>query len=262
MDQTGSVQDQVDRELRETAVREGLGARRASYPSAAPAHSGRARAAGGLAVLTSIAMVAAVSSSYPALALALAPVLLICLASLLGHAFGSGRNTASRLELYEKGLLVLQRGRIRAVRYADTTVLDNVVRRTQYGRTLSVTYSFGLTDTAGRDLTVGSLFAGGELWGPRLRQDVTAAQLPGALDRPRAGERLDFGPFWLTAREVGSGRTSAPWPQIEAVDATDGSIKVLATGRRGPLAVGYLRLTPDAFLFLALAQRLRTAAGS
>ncbi|GGR27449.1 DUF6585 family protein [Streptomyces roseolus] len=257
MVRTDAEQGDYERLMREAAAREGLGAHRGGHASSAPA---RNRGALGVAVLAAVlaaAVVAALAGGYGPLAMVPGLPLVLCLFSLLGHLFFGGRTGDARLEQYEGGLVVRLKGLIRVVRYADTKVLDNTVRRTQYGQPLSVTYSFGLTDTEGRNLVVGSVFTGGEIWGPLLRQDSARAQLPGALARLDAGERLDFGLVWLTATELGSGRASAPWPAVHGVELADGTLTVRAEGRRGPLVVAPTRYLANTPLLLTLMETLR-----
>ncbi|MFJ5711839.1 DUF6585 family protein [Streptomyces sp. NPDC093105] len=259
MVRTAAEQGDQERLMREAAARAGLGGHRGGHASSAPA---RNRGALGVAVLAAVlaaAVVASLAGGYGALALVPGLSLVLCVISLLGHLVFGARTGDARLEQYEGGLVVHLKGRIRVVRYADTRVLDNTVRRTRYGRTLSVTYSFGLTDTEGRNLVVGSLFTGGDVWGPLLRHDAARAQLPGALARLDAGERLSFGIIWLNAAELGSGRTSALWHLVSGVQVEDGTITVRAEGRRSPLVVAPTRYTPDVSLLLALMETLRAA---
>ncbi|MFF5503418.1 DUF6585 family protein [Streptomyces roseolus] len=257
MVRTDAEQGDHERLMREVAAREGLGAYRGGHASSAPA---RNRGAAGVAILAAVlaaAVVAALAGGYGPLAMVPGLPLVLCLFSLLGHLFFGSRTGDARLEQYEGGLVVRLKGRIRVVRYADTKVLDNTVRRTRYGQTVSVTHSFGLTDTEGRNLVVGSVFTGGEIWGPLLRQDSARAQLPGALARLDAGERLEFGLVWLTAEELGSGRASAPWRAVHGVELRDGTLTVRAEGRRGPLVVASTRYIPNTPLLLSLMETLR-----
>ncbi|GAA3048247.1 hypothetical protein GCM10017562_07970 [Streptomyces roseofulvus] len=257
MVRTGAERGDGERLMREAAERAGLGAHRGGHASSAPARNRGALGVGILAAVLAAAVVASLAGGYRALALVPGVSLALCVISLLGHLFFGARTGDARLEQYEGGLVVHLKGRIRVVRYADTTVLDHTVRRTRYGRTLSVTYSFGLTDTEGRNLVVGSLFAGGDVWGPLLRYDAARAQLPDALARLDAGDRLTFGIIWLNAAELGSGRTSAPWRLVGGVEVEGGTITIRAEGRRGPLAVAPTRYTPNVSLLLALTETLR-----
>ncbi|MFI8371520.1 DUF6585 family protein [Streptomyces sp. NPDC085466] len=256
---TGTEQGDHVRLMREAAAREGLGGHRGGHASSAPARGRGALGVAILAAVLAVAVAAALATGYGPLAIVPGLPLVLCVVSLLGHLVFGARTGDARLEQYEGGLVVHLKGRVRVVRYADTTVLDNTVRRTQYGRTVSVTYSFGLTDTEGRNLVVGSVFTGGDVWGPLLRRDAALAQLPGALVRLDAGERLEFGIVWLTAAELGSGRASAPWHLVSEVELEDGTLTVRAEGRRGALLVAPTRYTPNVSLLLALTETLRAA---
>ncbi|MEU3609828.1 DUF6585 family protein [Streptomyces sp. NPDC035033] len=241
--------------MREAAEREGLGAHRGGHASSAPT---RSRGALGVAAVLAAAVAACLATGHEALAV-LPGLLVLCAGPLLGHPAFGARTGDARLEQYERGLVVHLGGRIRVVRYADTTVLDRTVRRTRHGRSLPVAYSFGLTDTEGRRLVVGGAFTGGDVWGPLLRHDAVLARLPGVLARLDAGERIGFGAVWLTATGLGSGRASAPWHLISGVEIEDGTLTVRVEGHRKPLVVASVRRTPDVSLLLALTETLRAA---
>ncbi|MEU8528692.1 MULTISPECIES: DUF6585 family protein [Streptomyces] len=239
-----------DRQIQEAAARADLGAYRGGYQKGSATSTAAMRVGIAVCGLFGIATVASLATGYPALAIVTGlPTVIGALRLLLG---GMASGGPGALHLYQGGVVVLHKNQVRVVRYADSTVLDNTKRHTQYGRTLSTVYSFGLTDTDGRNLVVGSAFPGGEQWGPWVQQDSATAQLPGALARLRAGEKLDFGLLWITAGEIGSGNTSAPWHQVERVEIKDGSIDVRVAGRRGALAASWVRLTPNFSLFHTL----------
>ncbi|MFC7219460.1 DUF6585 family protein [Streptomyces polyrhachis] len=241
-------------QVQEAAQRARLGAYRGGYQGGAGGIRVRLWLGTVLCALFGVAALAALVSGYPELAVAAGiPFLVFAVRMALSWRVGTN---AGELHLYEGGVVVVHKDRVRTVRYADSTVLDNTKRETQYGSTLATVYSFGLTDTEGRNLVIGSAYPGGEVWGPWVQQDSAAAQLPGALARLRAGEKIEFGLLWVTAGEIGTGKNSAPWQQVE-IDIKDGSITVRAAGRRGSLANSWVRLTPNFSLFHALTDVLR-----
>lgn len=255
MDQAASDQDALAREIREPAGREGLGGHQAVYPSVAPAqrrHLGRVRIA---TVVLAVLAVVCVATGYPALAFVLGGPLVVCLTAIARYSRAADRNEGSRLDLYERGLTITHRGHVRAVRYADTDVLQNIIRHTRNGMTTRISYAYTVTDTTGEDVILRGGFAGPEEWGPAIQRAVTVARFPRALAQLEAGQRLDFGPLWMTASEIGSGGTSVPWQQVEEITVKDGYVKLRVAGRWSSLTATSVRLIPNFFVFRALADR-------
>ncbi|MEU0281810.1 DUF6585 family protein [Streptomyces sp. NPDC006195] len=142
---------------------------------------------------------------------------------------GGGRGTSpgARLDLYEHGMTVVGDGRIHVIRY-DTTV----VRRRRVLSPRGITRAHALVDVNGEQIVLRcGDFGHPEVWGPEIRRAVTDAQMPRALAALARGARLDFGPVWITADEVGSRWTSLRWAQVERIEILNGSVAVRAAGR-------------------------------
>ncbi|MFD7316922.1 DUF6585 family protein [Streptomyces sp. NPDC059883] len=136
---------------------------------------------------------------------------------------GSG----GRLDLYEHGMTVAVDGRIHVIRY-DTTV----VRRRGVLSPRGTTRAHALIDVNGERIVLRcGDFGHPEVWGPEIRRAVTDAQLPRALAALARGARLDFGPVWITADEVGSRRTSLSWAEVERIEILSDSVAIRASGR-------------------------------
>lgn len=148
----------------------------------------------------------------------------------------------ARLDLYERGMTVSTKRRIRVVRYDTTSVFQN---GPQY---------LTLTDVDGERIV---LHGGAGEWGSGVRQAVTDAQLPLALTRLDKGERLGFGNIWLTREGIASGEVSARWSQVQRIEIRDGTVVVVGvTGtRHGPEATA--SGTPNLFVLHALVEHLR-----
>ncbi|MFE2283826.1 DUF6585 family protein [Streptomyces sp. NPDC059443] len=257
MSQAAPHGDALVQEIGRLAVREGLGRHRAAYPSIAAAQRRHAGCVSVGAVIVAVLAVISLATGYPALAMVLAVPLLIFLFAIVRYSGAASRNEGSRLDLYEHGLTIAHGGRVRAVRNADTSVLQNIVRHTRYGQTTNITYAYTVTDTTGEQMTLSGGFANPQEWGPVIQLAVTEAQFPQAADRIIAGQRLDFGPLWLTSAEIGSGDKSVPWPQIEEVSVQDGFVRVRVAGRWSSLTTTPVRRIPNFFIFRALTERLQ-----
>jgi len=167
------------------------------------------------------------------------------------------RNRGSRLDLYQHGLIVTFRGEMRVCRYDTTSVLQNIVRHTEYGSTTHKTYAYTCTDITGAEVIVRSGFERPDEWGPAIQRAVTDAQLPRAAAALDAGQRLDFGDVWMTAELVGSGGKSVPWSRIEETRVRDGLVSLRVAGQWRALTTTPVRYVPNFFVFRALAEDLR-----
>ncbi|WP_051467318.1 DUF6585 family protein [Actinomadura oligospora] len=250
----------TEQQIGDHAARADLGAHRAAYPSIADAQARHANRMGVTAIVLLVLIVLCFATGYPPLAIILGVPFLIFAFAYLRFSSMAGRNDGARLDLFERGLTSAFGGAVRTVRYADTDVLQNIVRYTRYGQTTRITYAYTLTDTSGEKVTLSGGFAQPEQWGPAIQQAVTDAQLPKAVMRLRAGERLDFGPLWLTPSEVGSGAKSVSWSEVDEVKVSNGIVSLRVTGKWLSLSTTSVSSIPNFFVFLAVADHLRTNA--
>ncbi|MFG3052582.1 DUF6585 family protein [Kitasatospora sp. NPDC048239] len=253
----------------EAAARERLGTRRAVYPGTQSQSGTLGCAVTGVVVLGGIALAL---SWTEAAVLAVIPLgLLLVVPFAIRHERSTTRrNQGLRIDLFDQGLTAVVQGRVRAVRYESTSVLQYIVRHTGAGGYTA--YEYTLTDTEGEKVVLrGRADRMGEVaekgrfsrpqdWGPAIQHAVTRAQLPGAAAALASGGRLDFGPLWITRDEIGSARGSVPWHEVEEIRAANGIVRIKAAGRgRGPGTAGVSRI-PNLSLFLTLADRRRAAA--
>ncbi|WP_260475005.1 DUF6585 family protein [Streptomyces sp. WAC 05379] len=139
----------------------------------------------------------------------------------------AGTGPIDRLDLYERGLTVAVDGRIHVVRY-DTTV----VRRRRALSPQGLTRAHVLVDLDGERIALRcGDFGEPEVWGPEIHRSVADAQVPRALAALTRGERLDFGPVWLTRAELGSRGTTLRWAQVQRIEILKGSVAVRTAGR-------------------------------
>ncbi|AUG75497.1 hypothetical protein CFP65_0535 [Kitasatospora sp. MMS16-BH015] len=277
---TRALDERAHQQAEQASARAALGTHRAAYASMAAAQRGNARGIGIAAVVLGLLTLWAVLGGYPVLAAVPGLPFLMCLLGLASSRSSADRNQGARLDLFERGLTVATPDRSWAVRYAEATVLQHLVRHTQYGRTLRTTYAYLLTDTEGRSVVLrdgfgGRMdalalatmpkpelardFAGAPEWGPAIQRAVTEARLPEALDRVRAGEKVQFGPLWLTRSEIGAREKAVPWTEVEDVQVKDGVVSIRVAGRWSSLATATVSTIPNFFVFQELAARLLAA---
>ncbi|MFC4908741.1 DUF6585 family protein [Actinomadura gamaensis] len=248
----------TEQQIGELAARTDLGAHRAAYPSIADAQARHANRVGIAAIVLLVLCLLSLATGYPALVAILGVPFLMCLYAYFRYSQMAGRNRDARLDLFERGLTTAFGGQFRAVRYDSTSVLQDIVRYTRYGQTTRITYAYTLTDVGGEQVTLRGGFANPEQWGPAIQQAVTDAQLPQAVARLQAGQRLEFGPLWLTPDEVGSGTKSVPWHQVDEVKVSNGLVSLRVTGKWLSLSTTSVSRIPNFFVFIAVANYLRT----
>lgn len=181
----------------------------------------------------------------------------------------SRKNQGLQLDLYDHGLTAALKGRVHAVRYDNTAVLQNTVRHT--GVAGHTDYRYTLTDIDGQRVVLHGRsdrvaqkgrFVNAKEWGTAIQRAVTDAQLPQSIARLNAGESLDFGKVWMSLDAVGAGRDTAEWSQIDEIRVIDGYVKIKVAGKwrsLGNTAVTAVAVSaiPNFFVFLALADHLR-----
>ncbi|MEV6208268.1 DUF6585 family protein [Kitasatospora sp. NPDC051914] len=251
-DDQGRLPTAVD----EAAARAGLGARRAVYPGAQSQSGSVGCAAAAVLVLGGIALALSLTAGT---AMAVLPLglLVLCLIGIPLERSTARKNSGVRLDLYDRGLTAVVKGRIHAARYESTSVLQNTVRHTGVGGYTS--YEYTLTDVAGGKVVlrgradgVGEVAEPGRFtdpreWGPAVQDAVTRARLPAAIAALASDGR----------HEVGSARESARWQEIQEIKVFDGVIRLKVAGRWRALTSAAVSTTPNVFVFLALAERLR-----
>ncbi|GAA3584889.1 DUF6585 family protein [Streptomyces osmaniensis] len=139
----------------------------------------------------------------------------------------AGAGPIDRLDLYQRGLTVAVDGRIHVVRYDTTTV-----RRRRALSPQGFTRAHVLVDLDSERIVLRcGDFGEPEVWGPEIHRSVADAQVPRALAALTRGERLDFGPVWLTRAELGSRGTTLRWAQVQRIEILKGSVAVRTAGR-------------------------------
>lgn len=180
---------------------------------------------------------------------------------LLWLGYVSSRNRHVRLDLYERGVIVIVGGTPRAVRYATTTLKRNIVQLVRRPVPEQISHAFTLTDVVGDPIMVRHTIAHPAKWGPAIDRAVTAAQLPHSVAVLDAGGQLDFEHFWMTSTRIGAGKRSAAWLRVTGVEVSKGWVSIYVTGQSAPLESLPVSLIPNFTVFLTLAERMRTEYG-
>lgn len=167
----------------------------------------------------------------------------------------------SRLDLFENGMVAALPSAVCAFRYDTAEVLQNITRHYRNGVYQGTTYHYTFSAPDGTRAVLNEAFANVTQWGPAIQEAVTAAQLPTAAAKVRAGHRVTFGDLWITATEVGSTRKSAPWDRVQNLDLTRGHAAIAIEGKLFDLTVTPISRIPNFFVFHALFDHLRATHG-
>ncbi|QIS08951.1 DUF6585 family protein [Nocardia arthritidis] len=228
---------------------EDLGGLRGTYLPV-PADWRRFRLAGIATAASCVVMIVALAGrAYPLALIAAAFALLV--GGRLAWAAGrlrvlAGRNRGSRLELYERGFVVVFGGRVRTFRYGAATVREQAARR-----------SYVCSGDAGDPVILRRGFERQHVWGAEIRRGVARAQVPRALAALNAGQRLEFGEIWVTARDIGVGRDRAAWADVTEFTVRSAMLIVRVRDRERPLIAEPVADVPNMCVLQLLSEHLR-----
>lgn len=90
----------------------------------------------------------------------------------------------------------------------------------------------------------------------RVRDTVSAAQLPDAIAAFNRGERLSFGDLQISSAGIQAPKGFVPWSSIKAVNVVQGRVSVRQQGKFLALSSMGVEQIPNCPLFLTLAQML------
>ncbi|MFF7637402.1 DUF6585 family protein [Kitasatospora sp. NPDC008050] len=182
--------------------------------------------------------------------------------SLVRYKLQQRANKGHELRIHEGGVAVVGTGgaTVRAYRWQDMSVLQDVTEQHRNGVPVRTTYTYTLQgpdveSSRVRGGVVGTLRSP-EVWGTEIQQQVTAAQLPLALAAVRAGRTVEFGPFVVSAERLTAGAKSVAWSEVRAVRTEKGYLSVKRQGRWLNLTATAVSRIPNVFVLRALADRL------
>lgn len=258
------------RRLAEAAAGKQLGAHRATYqpprrvPLGEKSAAGRSLTVLGLAIpcLVLLAIVISISHTFPPAGVVLVVILLgIFFVGYVGRRTTSARNAGRELRLYEHGLIAVgtNGATLMPYRWDEVSVLQNNVRHYRNGGYTHTTYSYTLSSADAGAITLTGGFVGAAEWGPAIQEAVTAVQLPGAMAAVARGETLGFGDISVNRAGIAAGNNSVAWHQLQEVRVKEGYVSLKVEGRWRGISRTAVAQIPNFFVFLALADRLRTA---
>lgn len=96
----------------------------------------------------------------------------------------------------------------------------------------------------------------------RVRDAVSAAQLPDAIAALNRGDQLSFGDLQISSAGIQAPKGFVPWPSIKAVNVVQGRVSVRQEGKFLALSAKGVEQIPNCPLFVSLAQMLTRQASS
>ncbi|WP_440972338.1 hypothetical protein KP696_19740 [Nocardia seriolae] len=139
------------------------------------------------------------------------------------------RKIGTRLDLYEHGAVVVLGGQqIRVVRNDSARVTQKIVRHTRNGVHTGTTHHYRVTDVRGEEMLLTEAVCCPEEWGPQLVEGIAARQAAGAIETLRAGGRLEFGPWWLTATQAGTVKKTFALQELRGFRVKSGQVIIEA----------------------------------
>ncbi|MEZ0362951.1 DUF6585 family protein [Mycobacterium sp. pUA109] len=173
--------------------------------------------------------------------------------AIVGELLYGAIQRSRRLDLFEHGLTVARRGRLQVVRYADTSVVERIIK---HGGTKAyyTSYRYTLVDTTGAEFRITSRTERPTEWGQTIQNAVALAQLARAVAAVDGGQRLDFGVFWITAGQLGRGADAWSWSEILDLSVHQLSVRLVLKDRFRPVTVDIRRI-PNFRLLIALIER-------
>ncbi|MGW4246344.1 DUF6585 family protein [Nocardia sp. NPDC004722] len=139
------------------------------------------------------------------------------------------RKIGMRLDLYDNGAVVVLAGQqIRVVRNDIARVTQKIVRHSRNGTHTGTTHHYRVTDVLGAEMLLTEALCCPEEWGPALVEGIASRQAAGALETLRGGGRLEFGPWWLTATQAGTGKKTFALQQLRGFRVKAGQVIIEA----------------------------------
>lgn len=174
----------------------------------------------------------------------------------------SRKQAAKRLHLFEEGMIVNppeSDGTV-VLRWDGIRLYQDIVQTYVNGVAAYKKYAF-VALGKGSSTTVTEFFEQPETWGAAMQDAVLRAQGPQALASVLDGQTVSFGDFTLSRTGIStSGNGHLAWSQVQKVELRSGQVRVIRTGDPKPWSTDAVNKVANLQIFLALVQRLRTAA--
>jgi len=165
---------------------------------------------------------------------------------------------ARKLYVFEQGFVQIVRSAPVEFRWdAITSVLQSITRRYYNGVYVGTTYLYTVTRADGRVTKLTQFYDQIGTFGQTLAQEVTAIQLPRAIEALQAGQTVYFGELAVNLGGIAAaGKGSVPWSEIQAVQINKGYVSLRKHGKWLAWSGKPASTIPNLFVFLTLAERL------
>ncbi|AWZ06975.1 MULTISPECIES: DUF6585 family protein [unclassified Streptomyces] len=170
----------------------------------------------------------------------------------------SRKQAAKRIHLFEDGLIVADgTGPVSGFRWDSMTVLQQITRRYANGVYVGTSYVYTLFRQDGSPVKLTNFYADPDRWGTAIQNEITRAQLPGAITALEQGATLHFGDISLTRDGIATAkRGGLHWGEIQKIEIKDGAVFVAKAGKLLSWSNTPVAKIPNFFLFLAAVDRL------
>ncbi|HLZ62937.1 MAG TPA: DUF6585 family protein [Ktedonosporobacter sp.] len=165
-----------------------------------------------------------------------------------------------QLYLFQLGLVIEKGNQIQVLPWRDLQVRQSITRRSSNGIYVGTTYSYTLRRSDGYHIELGSLVKNIAELGQAITTGVTQELVPHAFSAIRAGQTLTFDPFSVNLQGIGFKREFLPWPQVQEVVASRGSLTIKKAPPRSGSWLALVSRVPNVMVFLVIAEEMRKQA--
>jgi hypothetical protein len=171
----------------------------------------------------------------------------------------SAKQAAKRIHVFEFGLVVADRtGPVGAFRWDSMAALQQITERYANGIHVGTSYLYTLYKQDGSTIQLTNFYADPERWGQAIQQEITRAQLPGAMATLQQGGTVRFGDLALTSGGIATPKRGAlAWHEIRRVEVKNGTLFLDRAGKMLPWSNTPVAKIPNFFLFLAVVDQIR-----
>jgi hypothetical protein len=173
------------------------------------------------------------------------------------------RTLRRTVDVFANGLVVTNGAKRDILRWDQAaSITQYILRRYTNGIYSGTTHRYTLRMADGRSI----LFSDGirklEDLGRLIQAGVSNELLPRALAAVQMGQTIAFGKFSLNRDAIMRGQATLPWSEVSSIDLQRGFISVRKRGQRIAWGTASVGRTPNLYIFLNVAERLRKAASS
>ncbi len=167
------------------------------------------------------------------------------------------------VNVHQNGIVVLQGKQAQVYPWDQVaSVTQSITKRYTNGIYTGTTYTYRLHMLDGRKVNFSSMIKGIADLGQTIQSAVTAVLYPRAIAAVQAGQTISFGTLSLNQQGIGKNGSLLPWNEIASMTLNKGYITIRKRDQRiGSWANIAVASMPNVFIFLAVSEQLRKAAG-